>query len=498
MLRSRAGAPARRHRSACLHVAVAFLLLVAAPVRAQAPGAAQGGLSSAERVFGLSLIWREAAYNFPYFDQLPELDWDSAYRAAVPRVLEAETTLEYYRELQRFTALLGDGHTRVQLPDSILRRHPFSSPWVELEAVGDRALVANVARELADSLPPGSEILRVDGHELREHLERHSLPWVFASAPHSRLISAIEGSHTRGYGLLVGPPDEPVLVGMRRPDGREAELTLARDRFRVEREWVRPRERSRPPPLELAWPATGVAHLKLNSFSDPTLVARLDSVLPELRKAEGIVLDLRENTGGSDFVAEAVAARFTAGPLVGTAWRTRVHDAYLRALGSFGRQALERAFPPGDTALVEEALRHWAGEAWRVEPPDTSRPAFDGARIDAPVAVLIDRTTASAAENFLVRLPDDPRIVTVGSPTAASTGQPVVFALPGGGGGQVVTRAVLLPGGTPIVATGVVPDVLVTPTLEEVRRGEDPALERAVALVDGGSVRDAGRLGRRP
>lgn len=469
-----------------VRIALIVLLLSALPVAALQ----QDTLTPSDRLFGLSLLWKEAAYNFPYFDQLPQLDWDTAYRSAIPRVLDAPTTFEYYRELQRFAALLEDGHTRVSFPDSIVARRPFSSPWVDLRAVSGRALVSNVAGELLDSLPVGSEILRVDGLRVSEHVETRSLPYVFASAPHSALISAIEGSHTRGYGLLVGPADTRVDVGIRTSSGEERTLTLRRDRFSTDRGWVHPSSPPRPPVLELEWPESGIALLSLNSFSNPTLIAALDSVLPDLREADGVVVDLRENTGGSDVIGVDVLARLTDRSQVGTGWRARTHDAYYRALGSFGRSTLEGAFPD-DPELVETALRHWRGDAWREEEPDTARPTFEGEPLRAPIAFLIDRTTASAAENFLVRLPETHRFVTIGTPTAASTGQPLVFSLPGGGAGQVVTRAVLLPDGTPLVKRGIVPDIVVEPTVGEVRAGADPALRRALEWLRG----EARRLG---
>ena len=39
-------------------------------------------LSLEERVYGLSLIWKEAEYNFPFWKRLKGLDWDKAYREA--------------------------------------------------------------------------------------------------------------------------------------------------------------------------------------------------------------------------------------------------------------------------------------------------------------------------------------------------------------------------------------------------------------------------------
>lgn len=480
-------------RTGGLVLGLAALLLTAAihPARAQAPSPA--GLDPAERVYGLSLIWREATYTFPYFDLQPDLDWDAAYRDAVPRVLAASTTLDYYRELQRFAALLRDGHTRVELPDSITGRNPFSSPWVEVKAVGDRALVANVAADLADSLPIGSEIVEVDGLSVRERLERDALPYVFATAPRSRTISAIEGSLTRGYGLLVGPPGTVVRVAAVTPSGERVTVGLLRDRFDGPRAWARPAEDRRDDLLELDWPGPGIARLLVRSFADPAVVTRLDSLLPTLREARGVVLDLRRNGGGSDLIAVEVLARFAEGPYVATGSRVRVNDAYRRALGSFGRELLERVLPAEESELIDSSVEHFEGRAWRIEPPDTLDSDWDGDRIDAPVAILTGRGTASAAEDFVVMIPDEPRLFTVGQATAASTGQPLVFALPGGGSGQVVTRAALLSDGTPVVLRGVEPDVLVEPTIEDVREGRDPTLARAVAELEA----RAGRLGAR-
>ena len=67
--------------------------------------------SAAERIYGLLLIWQEANYNFAYFDRVPDLDWDAAYREYIPRVLAAEDIFSYYDLLERFIALLNDGHT---------------------------------------------------------------------------------------------------------------------------------------------------------------------------------------------------------------------------------------------------------------------------------------------------------------------------------------------------------------------------------------------------
>lgn len=37
-------------------------------------------ISLDDKIYGLSLIWKEAEYNFPFWKRLNNLDWNNAYR----------------------------------------------------------------------------------------------------------------------------------------------------------------------------------------------------------------------------------------------------------------------------------------------------------------------------------------------------------------------------------------------------------------------------------
>jgi hypothetical protein len=41
-------------------------------------------LSMEEKIYGLSLLWKEAEYNFDFWDKKDMLDWNEAYRIALP------------------------------------------------------------------------------------------------------------------------------------------------------------------------------------------------------------------------------------------------------------------------------------------------------------------------------------------------------------------------------------------------------------------------------
>ncbi|UCC73924.1 MAG: peptidase S41 [Gemmatimonadota bacterium] len=437
---------------------------------APAQPAAEPQLTDEEKLYGLSLIWKEVDYNFAFFDQVPDLDWDSAYRAFIPQILAAEHVFEYYRTLQRFLALLKDGHTNVYFPRDVELGAWVDKPWIVLREVEHRAVVSNVEAALADDLPIGSEILAVDGIPVKEYLERNVFPYVAACSERVLWDRAIRGNLSRRYGLLVGPPGSEVRIAARTPDGEVREVIATRDRLSRESEYVPPLPDR--PDLEFRQLEAGIAYVALNSFGDREIVGEFEAILPELRQATGVVLDLRRNGGGSDSNALGILNHLARDTLVGPAWRTRVHNAAFKA---WGRNAGEQPW----------AARYWdyyMGDVWEESAPGRMVPP-PGDKVSAPIMVLIGRNTASAAENFLVVLDPLPNVTFVGEPTEGSTGQPLHFDLPGGGSARVVVKRNTYPDGRDYVGVGIQPDVPVDVTLEDIRVGRDAVLERAVRLL---------------
>ena len=64
-------------------------------------------ITDAQKIYELSKIWEEAAYNFAFWDKV-NMNWDEEYKKALPRVLKTKDLYDYYRELKRFVALLKD------------------------------------------------------------------------------------------------------------------------------------------------------------------------------------------------------------------------------------------------------------------------------------------------------------------------------------------------------------------------------------------------------
>lgn len=405
-------------------------------------------LSVDARVAGLSRLWAEVKANFANFDLVPgRLDWDSLYVATLPHAREAASTLAYYRVLQAMVARLHDGHTTVWLPAALADR-ASARPGLTLRLVDGRVLVADVwdPALVALGVRAGHEVLEVDGEPVHAYAARVVRPVVSSPKPLDRDVWTYEDE------LLTGDADEPVGLTLEDADGHRQRVEAPR----LSAAAARPLAPT-PVPFALDWLPGRVAHVRLGTFGGPEAADRFLARFPEIAEAAGVVLDVRENGGGDGAVGYRVLCALTGADRLATAaWRTRLYRPVYRAWGR--------------------------GEATDGDPAP-SYGCDDALDYAGPVALLVGPRTGSAAEDLAVAFDLLGRGPLVGEPTAGSTGQPLLFALPGGGTARVTARRDHYPDGREVVGLGVQPDVPAAPTVAGLRAGRDEALAAAVAAL---------------
>jgi len=114
--------------------------------------------------------------------------------------------------------------------------------------------------------------------------------------------------------------------------------------------------------------------------------------------------------------------------------------------------------------------------------PDTIK--IKAKRIVIPTAILIGHNTASAAEDFLIYLDNQKHMVKIGEPTFGSTGQPMLFSLPGGGSARICTKKDTYPNGKEFVGHGIQPDIKVTFSIDDYLESKDPVLDKAIEYLN--------------
>ncbi len=425
-------------------------------------------LSDEEKLYGLSLYWKEASYNFAFFDQVPELDFDQAYREFIPRVLATENTYDYYRELMRLNALLQDGHTNIYLPEGLSEKYE-DWPAIYLTEANQEAIVSKVDRNLQDKIPLGSSILSLDGVELKTYLKTHVMPYIASSTEHILWDYAVKNA-------LDGQPGTDVTFTLKTPAGEIREMTLKRDSRDKDIDLVSlnlPKidiSLKRLPTdmklFEFAWLDNGVAYIALNGFHDEAIVEQFKAVYPEIQKAKGIIIDLRFNGGGNSDIGAEILSHFTNHDLEGSVWKTRKHVATYKAWGRFGGEY--------------EAYAN--DDAWESGAMETLKPKPDAHIV--PTYVLIGRYTGSAAEDFLIYADKLEHFTTIGEKTYGSTGQPIFFDLPGGGSFRICTKRDSYPDGREFVGYGISPDITIERLPEHLIMEKDVVRQTAIEGIN--------------
>jgi Peptidase family S41 len=173
-------------------------------------------------------------------------------------------------------------------------------------------------------------------------------------------------------------------------------------------------------------------------------------------RLQAVVVDLRDNDGGSDALGIEIASRFNHTP----------YTAYIEVA----------RYDPDDPAS------YTAPQTMRV--PVSDRPGFR----DAPVVLLTSRLTISAGETFTMAMmergPDERPVLRVGEPTQGVFADVPTWLLPNGMVLGIPNERYLTTTGKNFEIHGIPPDIEVPVWAPaDVEAGRDPALQQAIEEI---------------
>jgi carboxyl-terminal processing protease len=107
-----------------------------------------------------------------------------------------------------------------------------------------------------------------------------------------------------------------------------------------------------------------------------------------------------------------------------------------------------------------------------------------GNRVTSPplLAVLVDKASASGSEILSAAVQDQGVAPILGTQTAGVANEAQLLGIGDGAGMSVTVAQTYSPHGRPLNGTGLVPDITVERTAQDLAAGVDPALDRAVQL----------------
>ncbi len=191
-----------------------------------------------------------------------------------------------------------------------------------------------------------------------------------------------------------------------------------------------------------------IIYVYYRSFASSISDGNLDTVLSALANKKGLILDVRNNGGGSTVNAKRLASRFT-------------DEKRL-----VGRNFVKTG--PGHDDFRKEDIY--------IEP-------HDGIRFTGNVIVLTNRKSYSATTYFTQYMNALPNITFVGDTTGGGGGMPAFHDLPNGWLLRVSSSRFYSPDGFNI-ESGIPPHIQARMTRESMAGGKDDILETAISILN--------------
>ncbi|MDR0603333.1 MAG: hypothetical protein LBG80_03410 [Bacteroidales bacterium] len=422
-------------------------------------------ISMKDKLLALSMFWSEVRYNFVFYDQLT-FDWDSLYQTYIPLVMETKNNVEFDELMQKFVGSLQDGHTNYQ---GSHYHYPYTDYiGISVRYFNDTLRIVTVDTTLVNTFPVGSKIIKINGMNTDEYMEKYINPYVDSKfKPTQELLAA--------YDLFsVRQLNDKLTLTYITPQGEIKTNTPPREgeRFRYPstgKSYISDYER-----IRISWLENNIALLTINSFNDPQgqIERYFEKYKDTLYYADGIIIDIRTNSGGSTATARYFLKHIIKDTcFLHFAWQARVNNSVKKANGNY----------------IENNKDFYAMRAYQTFDADTIYIEDSIKRFDCPIIILIATGTVSAAEDFLIMLYERPdRPLFIGRPSFGSTGSPLViwdwpiknsFA-------RICARRVLFPYSKKIFDTGIIPDIWVKYSFEEYMGNIDKDIEVAIKELE--------------
>lgn len=380
-------------------------------------------LTESERLAIFDTIWQYVNERYVYAD-FRGVDWQAMRDTYRPRVIDTTDSNAFYLLMKEMIDLLNDDHTRFDTPQEVAMDEAFYSGTADYAGIG--IIIREVEQglmimRLAQSGPaqmagilPYDIVTSVDGISIKEMIQN-------------------DMEYTR---RIRGPIGSQITLGILRDD-QPLEIQITRNAIS---------SAAFPEAFTQPLPQSDVVYLTIDSFNRQNLDGLVKDALdaPYIpRNPQAIIIDIRENYGGSIGEMTDVLALFHSGGIMGE---------------QVGRD-----------------------QTYQLELPENrSIPTYE----NIPIIVLTSGETASAAEMFASGLRSLRGAIIVGETTAGNTENLYPYDLADGSTLWLAELLFRQNDGTYIDDIGVQPDVVVDAEWGTFKPTNDPFIIRALTELD--------------
>ena len=382
------------------------------------------------RLLALFRFWNMIEYFFPYKYAINE-DWNSIMDKFIPKMISAKDTLTYRLTLSELLASIHDTHAKINFADIYWTQQfeGFYRVPAQVIFIDNQAVIAGFyGKESAQQtqLNLGDILLEVDGKSV-DSIVKEQLKITHGSNETAKLLNI-------SFRLLKGFKPGVSLKIKRNKEIKNLKLERVLSFEGSKRTWL-------PIPdscYRFITPDIGYIYLGKIEIN------KLPIIFEKFKNTKGIIIDIR--TYPSQFVVFALSH-------------------YL----------LPQRKPFVKFSMID--INHPGVVKWdRLEYIGMDNLNYYKGKI----AILVNENTLSQAEYTAMAFKTAPRAVVIGSQTLGADGDVSIFTLPGNAYSYISGIGIYYPDGKETQRVGIVPDIIVHPTINGIKAGKDEVLEKAI------------------
>ena len=389
------------------------------------------------RLLALSRYWNTIHYFFPY-KYITDKNWNQVLVEYIPQFLNANNAEQYALTAARLVAEINDTHGYFTSPVLEAYLGEYKAPF-GYALLDDKIVVDGVQDSVmrVHDILPGDVITHVNGREVKELIKEREQYFSYSN-PTGRNYTVLP------MYLLRGHTDEMEITFTRENKSTTKKIKRYKQAYGMMS--LAQKFLDRPVAKEVSKGIGYIYNLKVSSQE------QADSIYAAMAGYSAIIYDLRA-TPDHTF---------------------RWHTAHLlQKPAPFVSFTYTRANLPGSYRWLKSPY------AESLTGPESNPAPFKG-----KVYILVGPYTFSVGEFTAMALQAVPGATVVGSQTAGADGDVTRIVLPGGITTMISGLGVYYPEGGQTQRIGIVPDVEVLETAEDIRSGRDPVLERAIELAE--------------
>lgn len=396
-----------------------------------------------KRLFGLYNYWNAINYFNPNKHLLKQ-SWDSVLTEFIPRFINANDTASYYFMINDLVSHIHDSHGFFgRLPDmkTVDESYSYSVP-LSVDRIEGRYYIVDTGNDSTLNIfQPWDEIIAIDSIPINTYKQKfrsyfaYSNDWTF-----ERDLCS--------YLLLNGRKNSLIHLTIHR-DGKTMQLSAKRTVSGHRPDYKLVSFNDDHKDIELL--PGNIGYVNMGALSKN----RVDKLFDTLMNTKAIIFDIRNYPQGT---AWSIVPRLTD------------HDSIAV---KFGKPYV--TYESINSPMITKTSDYFIVNA------DKTKPYYKG-----KIIMLCNEHTQSQAEYTIMMFQGAAgnRVTVIGSSTAGADGNVTAVRLPGGYSTYFSGLEVLYPDGSQTQQTGIRINIKLEPTLDELKKGKDEVLQRAIQFIE--------------